>query len=134
MICYPHEEAIAKLNAPATWLVTGGAGFIGSHLVEFLSRNLQTVVVLDNLSTGYRENLVQIEESLSGQAHGKIHFFEGDISNLAACEKAFSFFPNFVLHQAALGSVPQSISDPIASHNANVVSAPSTTPYRARNI
>jgi len=91
-----------------TWLVTGAAGFIGSNLVEALVALGQEVVGLDNFSTGKRENV-----------HKDIRFIEGDIRDLATCRRACRGV-DVVLHQAALGSVPRSIDDPLASHDSNV--------------
>lgn len=96
-------------------LVTGGAGFIGSNLVaSLLQRDDVTLVrVLDNLSTGHYGNLAEFEN------HSKFEFLEGDICNIVDCEKAFEGI-EAISHQAALGSVPRSINDPMASHNVNV--------------
>jgi nucleoside-diphosphate-sugar epimerase len=95
----------------STYLVTGGAGFIGSHLVDELVRLGHTVRVLDNLSTGHRVN---IEHQLD-----RIDFIEADIRDYKSCQKACSGV-DYVLHQAALGSVPRSIEDPLTSHDVNV--------------
>ncbi len=104
---------------PRRWLVTGSAGFIGSHLVEALLKAGQTVTSLDNFSTGYRHNLDQVE-SIAGPSAWKRHrFIEGDIRNLATCQEACRG-AEIILHQAALGSVPRSIEDPLISHAANV--------------
>ena len=99
-----------------TWLVTGGAGFIGSHLVAHLLRLGQRVRVLDNFATGRRSNL----EGISAAApKGAFELVEGDIRDLATCERACQG-TDLVLHQAALGSVPRSILDPLATHAVNV--------------
>jgi len=98
-----------------TWLVTGGAGFIGSHLVERLLALRQRVRVLDDFSTGHRTN---IEEASSG-APDRFELHEGDIREPAACLRACDGV-DVVLHQAALGSVPRSIHDPATSHDVNV--------------
>jgi len=95
----------------ATYLVTGGAGFIGSHIVDELLRRGEKVRVLDNLSTGKRENLAHCLE--------RIEFLEEDIRDLDACRRACEGV-DFVLHQAALGSVPRSLEDPLTSHEVNV--------------
>jgi nucleoside-diphosphate-sugar epimerase len=95
----------------ANYLVTGGAGFIGSHIVDELLRRGETVRVLDNLATGKRENLEHCLE--------RIDFIEGDIRDLETCRRACAEV-DFVLHQAALGSVPRSIADPLTSHDVNV--------------
>ncbi len=101
------------------WLVTGGAGFIGSHLVEQLLRAGQEVVTLDNLSTGHRSNLEEIEATVGPEPSRRHRFIEGDICDPAACKEACDGV-SFVLHQAALGSVPRSIERPTDSHAANV--------------
>jgi UDP-N-acetylglucosamine 4-epimerase len=100
----------------ARWLVTGAAGFIGSHLVEALLALGQEVVSLDNLSRGYRANL---EHACRGHDGSRHRFLEGDICDVDAC-RAACHDVDYVLHHAALGSVPGSIADPIASNAANV--------------
>ncbi|GGX27176.1 SDR family oxidoreductase [Aquimarina muelleri] len=94
-------------------LVTGAAGFIGSNLCEELIKIGSTVVGLDNFATGHKENLSTLKQS------SKFIFIEGDIRNLEDCNKACKDV-DFVLHQAALGSVPRSINDPITSNDVNV--------------
>jgi UDP-N-acetylglucosamine 4-epimerase len=98
-------------SQPRTWLVTGAAGFIGSNLVETLLSLDQRVVGLDNFSTGKRENLAQFGPGF--------RFIEGDIRSLETCRHACRGV-DLVLHQAALGSVPRSIDDPLSSHDSNV--------------
>lgn len=96
------------------FLVTGGAGFIGSNLVEYLLKyNAKQVVVLDNLETGKLENLKAFKKYIN------FSFIKGDITNLQDCKNAMEDI-DYVLHQAALGSVPRSINNPIATNNANV--------------
>ncbi len=102
-----------------SWLVTGAAGFIGSNLAEFLLKNNQKVVGLDNFSTGYQKNIDEVLTSISAEQGKNFSFIEGDIADLATCEKACRGV-DIVLHQAALGSVPRSIADPITSNNSNV--------------
>ena len=94
-------------------LVTGGAGFIGSNICDFLINNNHQVVVLDNLSTGNKNN---IEHLLN---HPNFQFIYGDICNLEIVRKS-CYGVNMICHQAALGSVPRSINDPLSSHNSNV--------------
>jgi UDP-N-acetylglucosamine/UDP-N-acetylgalactosamine 4-epimerase len=105
-------------RAPRAWLVTGCAGFIGSHLVETLLELRQKVVGLDNFATGYRHNLEEVKD-LVGEAWGNFKFIEGDIARLEDCKAACEGV-EYVLHHAALGSVPRSIEDPIAANEANV--------------
>ena len=101
------------------WLVTGGAGFIGSHLVESLLGLGQSVVTLDNLATGHRANLEQVEVAVGRDAWGRHQFLLGDIADFSTCREACSGI-DYVLHHAALGSVPRSIADPLQANAANV--------------
>lgn len=104
---------------PRSWLVTGAAGFIGSHLVETLLELDQNVVGLDNFSTGNRDNLAQVR-ALAGESRWRrFRFIEGDIRSLETCRKTCRAV-EIVLHQAALGSVPRSIEDPLGAHESNV--------------
>ncbi len=102
-----------NLSPAHTILVTGGAGFIGSNLCKALIQNGNEVVCLDNFATGKKENLQEIE------THENFNFIEGDIRNLSDCKTACEQV-DYVLHQAALGSVPRSINDPITSNEVNV--------------
>jgi UDP-N-acetylglucosamine 4-epimerase len=104
---------------PQTWLVTGVAGFIGSNLLEALLKLNQRVVGLDNFATGYRRNLDEVRSLVSVEQWQRFTFMEGDIRRLADCEAAVRQVDN-VLHQAALGSVPRSLEDPIATHEVNI--------------
>jgi UDP-N-acetylglucosamine 4-epimerase len=104
---------------PRLWLVSGAAGFIGSHLVEELLRLGQRVRGLDDLSTGSRANLEDAAARASADRASDLEFIEGDIRDPAVCESACAGSP-LVLHQAALGSVPRSVEDPISSFSANV--------------
>jgi UDP-N-acetylglucosamine/UDP-N-acetyl-alpha-D-glucosaminouronate 4-epimerase len=101
------------------WLVTGSAGFIGSHLVENLLRHGQHVVGLDNFSTGSSQNLGDVRVRVGEAAWRRHRFIQGDITDLATCREACHGV-DIVLHQAALGSVPRSVADPLATHAANV--------------
>ena len=103
----------------AKWLVTGGAGFIGSHLVETLLREGQRVVALDSLVTGYQRNVDDAVERAGEGAAARFSFIKGDITSLETCQSACAGV-DYVLHQAALGSVPRSIALPLDSHRANV--------------
>ena len=124
---------------PKTWLVTGCAGFIGSHLIETLLKLNQRVVGLDNFATGHRKNLDLVRKAVGEKASRRFYFIKGDIRKIKDCYKAFgirrpslgSRFENsinrpkkakidIVLHQAALGSVPRSIKDPLSTHEVNV--------------
>jgi UDP-N-acetylglucosamine 4-epimerase len=107
-------------STPRTWLVTGVAGFIGSNLLETLLGLNQTVIGLDNFSTGSQKNLDLVRKSIATEQWNRFEFIQGDICDLATCRKALSKGVDYVLHQAALGSVPRSIHDPIASNLNNV--------------
>lgn len=107
------------LNRPKVWLVTGVAGFIGSNLLEELLKLNQTVVGLDNFETGHLDNLNEVKELVSPLQWGRFHFTEGDIRSYEVCESV-TVGVNYVLHQAALGSVPRSIKDPIITNSSNI--------------
>ena len=122
---------------PKTWLVTGVAGFIGSNLLETLLKLGQRVVGLDNFATGHQCNLDEVQSLVSQEQWRNFQFIQGDIRNLEDCKRAMLFLPlplgegrgegspncsipvDYVLHQAALGSVPRSIEDPITTNAAN---------------
>lgn len=101
------------------WLVTGSAGFIGSHLLETLLRLGQRVTSMDNFSTGHRSNLDEVRRLVGEEAWSRHRFIEGDIVDPAACAQACEGV-DIVLHEAALGSVPRSIDDPLLTHRSNV--------------
>ncbi|MCK5831415.1 MAG: SDR family oxidoreductase [Methylococcales bacterium] len=102
-----------------TWLVTGCAGFIGSNLTEFLLSHNQKVVGLDNFSTGYQHNIDDVLLSVEDKAAKNYVFIEGDVADFDICQKACKGV-DIVLHQAALGSVPRSIADPVTSNRSNI--------------
>lgn len=104
---------------PKTWLVTGVAGFIGSNLLEHLLKLNQKVVGLDNFATGHQYNLDEVKTTVSQQQWARFIFIEGDVRSLDDCEKA-CMGVDYVLHQAALGSVPRSIDDPITTNATNI--------------
>ena len=129
------------LRQQRTWLVTGCAGFIGSHLIETLLKLNQKVIGLDNFATGHRKNLKLVRKAVGEKAWKRFHFVRGDIRKVNDCYKAVGLkMPklngslevianrprhtahsvDIVLHQAALGSVPRSIKDPLSTHAANV--------------
>lgn len=115
-----YETLKETLKAePKTWLITGVAGFIGSNLLETLLKLNQHVVGLDNFSTGYQRNLDEVKSLVSPEQWANFKFIEGDIRDLAACHKACADI-DYVLHQAALGSVPRSLEDPIATNQNNI--------------
>jgi UDP-N-acetylglucosamine 4-epimerase len=107
------------LSEPKFWLITGVAGFIGSNLLETLLKLNQRVVGLDNFSTGHQRNLDEVQQAVSPQQWLNFNFIEGDIRNLDICRTA-CVGVDFVLHQAALGSVPRSLEDPITTNSANI--------------
>lgn len=107
------------LTGPKTWLVTGVAGFIGSNLLEKLLKLNQRVVGLDNFATGHQHNLDQVRETVMPDQWAGFRFIEGDIRNLAECNNACRNV-DYVLHQAALGSVPRSLEDPITTNQCNI--------------
>jgi UDP-N-acetylglucosamine/UDP-N-acetylgalactosamine 4-epimerase len=104
---------------PKSWLVTGVSGFIGSNLLETLLGLDQKVTGLDNFSTGHKKNLDHVQSQVSTAQWSRFRLIEGDISDLAVCEGACAG-ADLVLHQAALGSVPASMADPIRAHRSNV--------------
>lgn len=134
-----YEQVKTELRqTPKTWLVTGVAGFIGSHLLETLLQLNQRVVGLDNFVTGHQSNLDDVQALVSSEQWANFQFIKGDIRKLADCQRAMIWhapvggslslqYPgsgaasvDHVLHQAALGSVPRSLSDPIATNETNV--------------
>jgi UDP-N-acetylglucosamine/UDP-N-acetylgalactosamine 4-epimerase len=140
-----YQQVQASLaSSPKTWLVTGMAGFIGSNLLETLLKLGQRVVGLDNFATGHQRNLDEVQTLVTTAQWANFSFIEGDIRNLDDCQKAMTFSPSapvpviasgarqsvpphpnsypvdYVLHQAALGSVPRSLADPITSNAANI--------------
>ena len=126
---------------PRTWLVTGVAGFIGSNLLETLLKLDQRVVGLDNFATGHQRNLDEVQSLVTSAQWANFSFIKGDIRNLADCQQAMTWTPallplplgegrgegspnskpvDYVLHQAALGSVPRSLEDPITTNSTNI--------------
>jgi UDP-N-acetylglucosamine 4-epimerase len=123
------------MNEQHTWLITGVAGFIGSNLLETLLKLNQRVVGLDNFATGHQRNLDEVQTLVEPNQWANFRFIKGDIRNLDDCQKAMTFCHfgagnnssndkgmavEYVLHQAALGSVPRSIEDPILTNQSNI--------------
>lgn len=106
-------------QVPKTWLITGVAGFIGSNLLETLLKLNQNVVGLDNFATGHQHNLDEVQSLVKPEQWANFKFYEGDIRNFEDCQTACAGV-DYVLHQAALGSVPRSIADPITTNAANI--------------
>lgn len=107
------------IGNPKKWLITGVAGFIGSNLLEELLNLNQIVVGLDNFSTGFQSNLDEVKASVTKQQWSNFNFIEGDICDFETCIAAVKG-TNYILHQAALGSVPRSIENPLATNNSNI--------------
>ena len=129
----PYQQLLQTLPAaPKTWLVTGVAGFIGSNLLEALLKLDQRVVGLDNFATGYQHNLDEVQSLVTPAQWANFQFIQGDIRNLEDCQRAmffrhfreggnpYSIPVDYVLHQAALGSVARSLADPITTNSANI--------------
>ena len=116
----PYESAQEDLNRhPQTWLVTGAAGFIGSNIVEHLLRLNQRVVGFDNFATGHQRNLDEVQNLVSHEQWARLTMLRGDIRDLEECRRACRGV-QFILHHAAVGSVPHSIEDPLHAHAVNV--------------
>jgi UDP-N-acetylglucosamine 4-epimerase len=116
----PHERVQLELKqSPKTWLITGVAGFIGSNLLEALLKLDQRVVGLDNFATGHQRNLDEVQGLVSQEQWGNFQFIQGDIRQLPDCQKACTGV-DYVLHQAALGSVPRSLADPLTTNETNI--------------
>lgn len=115
-----YEKLQDKLKAsPATWLVTGVAGFIGSNLLETLLKLDQEIVGFDNFSTGFQHNFDQVQDLVTSKQWRRFSFVKGDIRDLGQCREVCGR-ADYVLHQAALGSVPRSIEDPLLTNDNNL--------------
>ena len=115
-----YIETLKLLNeTPKSWLITGVAGFIGSNLLETLLKNNQHVLGVDNFSTGHQHNLDQVKSSVSSEQWNNFKFIKGDLRDKDVCINLCSDI-NYVLHQAALGSVPRSLEDPITTNENNI--------------
>ncbi|MTJ91985.1 MAG: Vi polysaccharide biosynthesis UDP-N-acetylglucosaminuronic acid C-4 epimerase TviC [Desulfovibrio sp.] len=115
-----YSELTKSMTAePSRWLITGVAGFIGSNLLEQLLKLGQTVVGLDNFMTGYQKNLDMVRDIVGPEAWSRFTFIEGDIRDIETCHAACKGVQH-VLHEAALGSVPRSIDDPLLSNSCNI--------------
>lgn len=120
MINRYEELKVVLIKKQNIWLITGIAGFIGSNLLETLLNLGQRVVGLDNFLTGHKSNLEEVKDSVSSERWKNFSFIEGDIRDLKTCRQVCKGV-DFVLHQAALGSVPRSIENPIATNENNLV-------------
>ena len=115
-----YQQLLEQLpKQPKTWLITGVAGFIGSNLLETLLKLNQNVVGLDNFATGHQHNLDEVQSLVSPEQWAGFNFIQGDIRKLEDCQTACQGV-DYVLHQAALGSVPRSINDPITTNSTNI--------------
>lgn len=120
-----YQDLLTRLpKEPRTWLITGVAGFIGSNLLETLLKLDQRVVGLDNFSTGYARNLEEVRSLVTPRQWAQFQLIEGDICEIQDCHRAMAWDDGLhgvdhVLHQAALGSVPRSVADPLATHASN---------------
>ncbi|MFJ4353870.1 NAD-dependent epimerase/dehydratase family protein [Pseudomonas sp. NPDC089428] len=116
-----YQTLLGELaTAPRTWLVTGVAGFIGSNLLETLLGLNQRVIGLDNFETGHQKNLDLVQQAVEPSAWANFKFVQGDIRKLEDCQLALAEGVDYVLHQAALGSVPRSLEDPIRTNSTNI--------------
>ena len=118
MNAYESLQQVLRAE-PKTWLITGVAGFIGSNLLEALLKLNQRVVGLDNFSTGYQANLNEVRGLVTSQQWARFKLIQGDIRNIDDCRYA-CVGVDYVLHQAALGSVPRSIVDPVTTNQTNI--------------
>jgi UDP-N-acetylglucosamine 4-epimerase len=115
-----YQKLLLELSTnPKIWLITGVAGFIGSNLLETLLKLNQSVVGLDNFATGHQRNLDEVQRLVSPKQWDKFRFIQGDIRHLPDCQHACAGV-DYVLHQAALGSVPRSLEDPITTNSTNI--------------
>lgn len=115
-----YQKLLEQLpQQPKMWLITGVAGFIGSNLLEALLKLNQTVVGLDNFATGHQHNLDEVQSIVSAEQWARFNFIQGDIRNFDDCQTACQGV-DYVLHQAALGSVPRSINDPVTTNSVNI--------------
>ncbi len=115
-----YEQLLNDLpQSPGKWLITGVAGFIGSNLLETLLKLNQSVIGLDNFATGHQRNLDEVQGVVSAEQWAGFSFISGDIRNLEDCRRACAGV-DYVLHQAALGSVPRSLNDPITTNQTNI--------------
>lgn len=115
-----YQEVTSRLQSESrVWLVTGCAGFIGSNLLEALLQLDQTVVGLDNFATGHRYNLDEVQKNVKPEQWARFTFHEGDIRDPETCAKVTQGV-DYVLHQAALGSVPRSLNDPVTTNAVNI--------------
>lgn len=115
-----YEQLLNELPLhPKNWLITGVAGFIGSNLLETLLKLDQKVVGIDSFATGHQRNLDEVQGAVTAEQWSRFKFIEGDIRSFADCQRSCEGV-DYVLHQAALGSVPRSINDPLATNATNI--------------
>jgi UDP-N-acetylglucosamine 4-epimerase len=116
----PYQQVRTQLRLhPKIWLITGVAGFIGSNLLEVLLKLGQTVVGLDNFDTGFQHNLDEVQTLVTPEQWAQFSFIKGDVRSFEDCKRA-CIGVDHVLHQAALGSVPRSLADPLSANAANI--------------
>ena len=118
MKTWEHKQ-LALAQNPKRWLITGVAGFIGSHILEKLLQLNQEVIGIDNFATGFKRNLAEVRKKVTLNQWERFQFIDADIENHRTMIECFKLKPDLVLHQAALGSVPRSLIEPLITHSVN---------------